>query len=142
MMPEWVRPFRAVVPEDWVAATTETKALFLTTFDRFGEPFLLALDALDRGLLKRVSLSRSPVEDSAPSSSIYVAQGARHQAYEIRLGSLHCSCPRFAYMAFVEAPRDETHCKHLIAATLLEHGGTFFSSRCKEIDMDPRDFIR
>ena len=116
----------------------------IALFKVLGQPVLLALDLIDRGVVTRVG---------GDGYSYYLIDG-RTGVIEVRLGNWHCSCPHFAVSSFVSQPslsqmtetgdgvwggrrHAKAYCKHLIACLFLEHGKSFKTMR-KETEFEKR----
>lgn len=119
-------PFSTLSPSE----LSRAKPLMLTLHCLFPNELLLALDILDRGLVRRLvnedededhnghsfsfpppsSLSSSPIEKSKPVEAIFLVISTSNSSttttreeekgYEVRLQAWNCSCPSFTISAF------------------------------------------
>lgn len=149
---------------DFAEFKRNARVLCVEAFVCLGEPFLLALDGIDRRIYTRVIDNPSeggPLKSEDSRPSIYLAQASNGQTYEIRLSSWNCTCAQFVYSMHVtdrkgDEPRIDNsnslwggnrarasmevpYCKHLIACTLLENSGTVFAQDLR-VDYSGQDF--
>ena len=102
------------------------KKCAVETYHQLGEPFLLALDLLDRHSITHTQ------------HDVYITGTT-----ETRLSVWNCSCAQFIVSTFVEAPSftidnprwggargERGYCKHLIACFLLRYGKAPFTGHC------------
>ncbi|KAL4898419.1 hypothetical protein BDV59DRAFT_4057 [Aspergillus ambiguus] len=90
---------------------SQTKPWMLTLHCLFPNELLLALDILDRRLVKRLRRDSSPGADelffvisaSAPPS-LALSTAPATKGYEVRLHAWNCTCPTFALAAFRDPP--------------------------------------
>lgn len=94
--------------------TSKSKNLLLTLHCLFPDDLLLALDIIDRQLIRRYQNSKHDnndrEEDMLFDEVFFVAStspASKHQAtktYEVRLNAWNCSCPAFTMRAFQPVP--------------------------------------
>lgn len=130
--------------------TVEQQEVIVRLFKYFGQPFLLALDLLDRKVITRVRIG---VDNSTSPSAVFYTIGGKSGTTEVRLHAWNCSCAHFAVSAYVrEAERADTvrndarrwggklslpdvtapYCKHLLACALLSYSSGLFRNQCMD----------
>lgn len=174
-MSNWLSALQNLPYENLTQIPESDKSVLVNAFRILGEPFLLALDDIDQHRVLRVTHIERFQRDHERAVPIYLAQGSQSNLYEVRLGSWSCSCAQFALSAYVitntatngstqalghslwggsqlragahSASAHVPYCRHLIASTLQEYGGTIFESTRRErpadtVDMDSIETLK
>lgn len=114
---------------------TQVKPLVLTLHCLFPDELLLALDLLDRGLVRRLASEEATSTHKAGGETFFVTSSTAsppgHQkgkSYEVRLQAWNCTCPTFSLLEFRDTPPSDERgaghqlsppvCKHLLACVL------------------------
>lgn len=87
---------------DFTDIPESQRHVFVDAFGILGEPFLLALDALDKRRITRIRKRSTggSMGRSVSNPSVYLGRDSKGGYHEIRLGSWNCSCPQFIFMAY------------------------------------------
>ncbi|PLB45366.1 hypothetical protein P170DRAFT_457752 [Aspergillus steynii IBT 23096] len=130
--PDSASPLATVLPSD-------AKPLMLTLHCLFPNELLLALDILDRGLVRRLARRDADEGESSSTAVFFVISAAAapktpakkpaptragQMGYEVRLQAWNCTCPAFTLAAFRDlGPRDDDEGPAAEGRTRYAYGG-------------------